>query len=435
MMLPGMVFSLPVAARRWRRPLTYGLLVVILVAGLVATTTVIGWGWPGRGAAGGADASQPDPVWVATAEVVRMDISDTRQLKGALGYGAARPVRGTDGVLTWLPEQGSVVERGQPLYRVDDQPVLLFYGGTPLFRTLDKPNLVGRDVRVIADNLEALGYRIGWQPPVGSAVAVPTATAVGQDADHSSDPTQSSGPGQQAPGSGQQSPGSEQTAVSGRQPTPAGGMATVRSGDAVLTPDLISAIERWQRDRDAPATGVIRPGEVAVLSGKVRVNSVLALAGDSAATDIMSVTPTEKIITVRVGVGEAAGMAPDAPVTITLPDGADVPGRISAVGTVADDPEGQPGQEPQVDVSVVPDDPSVVAALESAPVGVQFGTEVREQVLAVPVGALLALAEGGYAVQFTDGTLIAVEIGLFSRGMVEVTGAGLEAGMTVVTTS
>jgi len=212
-------------------------------------------------------------------------------------------------------------------------------------------------------------------------------------------------------------------------------MATVRTGDAVLTPDLISAIERWQRDRDAPATGVIRPGEVAVLSGKVRVNSVLALAGDSAATDIMSVTPTEKIITVRVGVGEAAGMAPDAPVTITLPDGSSVPGRISAVGTAASEPDGPPGQEPQVDISVVPDDPAVVAALESAPVGVQFGTEVREQVLAVPVGALLALAEGGYAVQFTDGTLAAVEIGLFSRGMVEVTGAGLEAGMKVVTTS
>jgi hypothetical protein len=430
-----MVFSLPVAARRWRRPLTYGLLVVILVAGLVATSTVIGWGWPGRGAAGGADASPPDPVWVATAEVVRMDISDTRELKGALGYGTARPVRGTDGVLTWLPEQGTLVERGQPLYRVDDQPVLLFYGGTPLFRTLDKPNLVGRDVRVVADNLEALGYRIGWQPPVGTIVAVPTATAA--DAGSNQPPgseQQSDGSEQQSPGSGQ-SAGSESTAGSGRQPTPTGGMATVRTGDAVLTPDLISAIERWQRDRDAPATGVIRPGEVAVLSGKVRVNSVLALAGDSAATDIMSVTPTEKIITVRVGVGEAAGMAPDAPVTITLPDGSSVPGRISAVGTAASEPDGPPGQEPQVDISVVPDDPAVVAALESAPVGVQFGTEVREQVLAVPVGALLALAEGGYAVQFTDGTLAAVEIGLFSRGMVEVTGAGLEAGMKVVTTS
>ncbi|WP_326549817.1 peptidoglycan-binding protein [Micromonospora sp. NBC_01813] len=428
-----MVFSLRVAGRRWRRPLTYGLLVVILVAGLVATSTMVGWGWPGRGAAGDADAPETEPVWVATTEVVRMDISDARELDGTLGYGTARPVRGTDGVLTWLPEQGSVVERGEPLYRVDDQPVLLFYGGTPLFRTLDTPNLVGRDVRVVADNLDALGYRIGWQPPVGTAVTVPTAPDA--DHDHDQDQDQDQDADQDNPPDSAQSPAPTQNADSGRQPTPAGGVVTVRTGDAVLTSELISAIRRWQRDRDAPDTGTLRPGEVAVLPGKVRVDAINTLPGDNAATDIMSVTPTEKIITVRVAVGEASGMVPDAPLTITLPDGATAPGRIAAIGTVVADPEGQPGQEPQLSVSVVPDDPAGVAALESAPVRVQFRTEVREQVLAVPVGALLALAEGGYAVQLTDGTLIAVETGLFTRGMVEVTGAGLDEGMTVVTTS
>ncbi|WFE26304.1 hypothetical protein O7623_23625 [Solwaraspora sp. WMMD791] len=426
-----MVFSLRVAGRRWRRPLTYGLLVVMPVAGLVAASTITGWGWPGRDADAEASATD-DPVWVATTEVVRMDISDSRELDGTLGYGAARPVRGTDGVLTWLPEQGTVVGRGEQLYRVDDQPVLLFYGGTPLFRTLDTPNLVGRDVRVVADNLTALGYQIGWQPPVGTTVSVPDQDA-DADADQDADPGQTPAPTQSPDKT--QSPAPTQAPDSGRQPTPAGGVVTVRTGDAVLTPDLISAIRRWQRDRDAPETGTLRPGEVAVLPGKVRVDAVAALAGDSAATDLMSVTPTDKIITVRVGVGEASGMAPKAPVSITLPDGTTVPGTITAVGTVVTDPEGQPGQAPQLNLSVVPDDPAVVAALESAPVRVQFHTEVREQVLAVPVGALLALAEGGYAVQFTDGTLIAVETGLFTRGMVEVTGAGLDEGMTVVTTS
>ncbi|MFY1652585.1 hypothetical protein ACN27J_17010 [Solwaraspora sp. WMMB762] len=423
-----MVFFLRTSTgRRWRRPLAYGLPAAIVVAGLTVTGTMIGWGWPGGGATADADDAPPDPVWVATTEVVRMDISDARELPGTLGYGAARPVRGSgDGVLTWLPEQGAVIERGQQLYRVDDQPVLLFYGGTPLFRTLDQPNLVGRDVRVVADNLEALGYRIGWQPPVGATVAVPAATtAADQDAAQSPDPEQSVDP-EQVPA---------QAADSGRQPTSAGGKVTVRTGDAVLTPELISAIERWQRDRAAPATGILRPGEVAVLPGKVRVDAVPALAGDSAATDIMSVTPTEKIITVRVGAGETSGMLPDAPVTITLPDGATVPGRIAAVGTVVADPEGQPGQGPQLSLTVVPDDPAVLGELESAPVRVQFRTEVREQVLAVPVGALLALAEGGYAVQLTDGALIAVETGLFTKGMVEVTGDGLDEGMTVVTTS
>jgi hypothetical protein len=57
-------------------------------------------------------------------------------------------------------------------------------------------------------------------------------------------------------------------------------------------------------------------------------------------------------------------------------------------------------------------------------------------VLAVPVTALVALSEGGYAVevQGADGTtrLIAVETGLFADGTVEVTGSGLEAGMLVI---
>jgi hypothetical protein len=58
-------------------------------------------------------------------------------------------------------------------------------------------------------------------------------------------------------------------------------------------------------------------------------------------------------------------------------------------------------------------------------------TEVRRGVLAVPVNALLALAEGGYAVEVDrDGhrQLLGVRTGLFAEGQVEVTGGGLRAG-------
>jgi hypothetical protein len=61
--------------------------------------------------------------------------------------------------------------------------------------------------------------------------------------------------------------------------------------------------------------------------------------------------------------------------------------------------------------------------------------ETREDVLAVPVTALLALREGGYALQLPDNRLLPVETGLFAMGMVEITGAGLAEGMAVVTTS
>ena len=60
----------------------------------------------------------------------------------------------------------------------------------------------------------------------------------------------------------------------------------------------------------------------------------------------------------------------------------------------------------------------------------------HDGVLAVPVNALVALLEGGYAVEVrdADGTrhFEAVELGLFEDGLVEVTGDGIAEGDDVV---
>ena len=62
--------------------------------------------------------------------------------------------------------------------------------------------------------------------------------------------------------------------------------------------------------------------------------------------------------------------------------------------------------------------------------------ELVEDALTVPVTALLALVEGGYAIEVVqpDGTttLVAVETGMFSDGFVEITGDGLFDGLSVV---
>jgi hypothetical protein len=68
-------------------------------------------------------------------------------------------------------------------------------------------------------------------------------------------------------------------------------------------------------------------------------------------------------------------------------------------------------------------------------VQVQVTTSVHSGVLAVPVGALVALREGGYAVQTADGRYRAVQTGMFANGMVEISGDGLAEGLKVVTTS
>ena len=52
-----------------------------------------------------------------------------------------------------------------------------------------------------------------------------------------------------------------------------------------------------------------------------------------------------------------------------------------------------------VELVVSLDQPKATGSLDQAPVDASITTEVRKGVLAVPVNALLALAEGGYAVE------------------------------------
>jgi hypothetical protein len=82
------------------------------------------------------------------------------------------------------------------------------------------------------------------------------------------------------------------------------------------------------------------------------------------------------------------------------------------------------------------DDPNVAAGLDEAPVDVEAISDSVSDVMAVPVSALVALAERGYAVEVDAGNgsteLVAVEPGFYADGLVEVTSSGLRAGDLVV---
>jgi multidrug efflux pump subunit AcrA (membrane-fusion protein) len=71
--------------------------------------------------------------------------------------------------------------------------------------------------------------------------------------------------------------------------------------------------------------------------------------------------------------------------------------------------------------------------LDGSPVSVDITRQKAENVLAVPVEALLALAEGGYGVETqADHRLVPVQTGLFADGQVEVSGPDLRPGLKVV---
>ena len=121
-----------------------------------------------------------------------------------------------------------------------------------------------------------------------------------------------------------------------------------------------------------------------------------------------------------------------AEVTVELPDQSTTPGRVHAVGRTVAQPEGAVGGDsPQVSITVLADD---LSGIDSAEVDVHFAGKVRTGVLAVPVQALVALSEGGYAVQ-TPAGLVGVTTGMFAQGWVEVSGDGLTEGTAVVVAS
>ncbi|MFJ1588026.1 peptidoglycan-binding protein [Streptomyces sp. NPDC088197] len=402
---------------------------------------------PGRGT-----ASTP----VQTVAVVRTDLSSSQSLSGTLGFGKPVTVKGAGtGTVTQLPAQGENVSRGRPLLRVDDHPVMLFYGSTPLFRPLDRRGLVGRDVAMVAANLKALGYDIGAQPSVGSTIRQADAPAAGSGSATSG--TDGSGPGHgsgsgsgasSAPGAGSGSGPASATAGTTAPPgdgPPAAPPASpttvvVRRGDGVLTSSLMAALKRFQRTFGLPATGTLSPGDVVVLPGRVRVSGVQAALGDPAAEPLMSVTLADKTVTVPADPDAVSSIKENDRVVVTLPDSSTTPGHVATVsatvqeqGSAGGGSGDDSGNAPQQNVSVALDRPADVRNLDSAPVQVEFTGKVEKGVLAVPVGALLALSGGGYAVQLRSGTLVAVRLGMFAKGLVEITGTGITAGTRVVT--
>jgi peptidoglycan hydrolase-like protein with peptidoglycan-binding domain len=206
--------------------------------------------------------------------------------------------------------------------------------------------------------------------------------------------------------------------------------------DDTYSESTATAVKKWQGDLGLPKTGTVELGRVVYAAGPVRVDSQKAAVGDAVqpGAALFSYTGTARVVTVELKVSDQRLAVQAAAVSVTLPDGKSVPGKITKTATVIQPAEGQNPAATKIEVTVVVDDETALAGLDQATLDVGFTASKREGVLAVPVAALLALAEGGYGVQIVDGTstrIVAVRTGLFASGRVEVSGDGLSEGMTV----
>jgi len=124
----------------------------VLGAGALAAVLLAG----GGGEDGDARA-QRSAAGVATVE--RRTLIDSALVAGTLGYADERPVTNRlSGTVTWLPAVGSVVRTGETLLKVDGEPVVLFDGEVPMYRSLRSGVSDGADVLQLERSLRRLRH-------------------------------------------------------------------------------------------------------------------------------------------------------------------------------------------------------------------------------------------------------------------------------------
>jgi hypothetical protein len=179
-------------------------------------------------------------------------------------------------------------------------------------------------------------------------------------------------------------------------------------------------------------------------AGSSTGSSAGSSSAGSSAQAILQTTSNQLLVTVDLDATKQSEAVVGEPVSVQLPSGATVGGRITQVSPIAQSSSSSsssssgsgagssaPSATIPVTIKIVGRHP--VAGLDQAAVSVNFEQQVEKNVLSVPVTALLATAGGGYAVQEagTPHRLLAVTPGLFAAGYVQVSGADIYSGLQV----
>ena len=206
-----------------------------------------------------------------------------------------------------------------------------------------------------------------------------------------------------------------------------------------------AAVRAWQRSTGAYVDGTVTVADVLFVTGRTQVGSWqegIELARNVAdGTNLATVTATEapaggamtttQRVVALLPLSERDLLDEGDVVNVELPDNTDVAGTVVLINpTPVSD-----GGESLVEVTI-----TLAEAAPAVWIGASVDVEIVETLvrdaLVIPATALLALVEGGYAVEVlqADGTthLVGVETGLFADGDVEVRAAGLEEGTPIV---
>ncbi|MBO3741598.1 peptidoglycan-binding protein [Actinoplanes flavus] len=311
-------------------------------------------------------AASATEVPTNTVAVEKGTVTQRFRISGTYGFDGSYTIvhRGAAGILTGTARAGSTVRRGGVLYRVDGAPVRLLYGNVPAYRDLDVSVTDGDDVRQLERNLKALGM----------------------------DPD---------------------------------GEMTV---DRDFTAATAAAVKRLQKKWNVTRNGRLTLGTVAFLAGEIRVTEAKIGVGASAGPDqpVLTGTTTRRVVTADLAAEKQNQIKAGDQVSVTVPGAGPVDGEVLEVGKVATSATDDNGNQEPATVRVVMriGTPKGGATLDQASVQISLATARHDDVLVVPMAALLAAPGTGYRVRLASGAYADVKPGLYddASGLVEVTG-------------
>ncbi|MGH1491304.1 MAG: peptidoglycan-binding protein [Acidimicrobiales bacterium] len=487
----------------------------------------------------GNDAETVDPgdATLETVEATQADLVEYTDLAGTLQYASNRNVTATaTGTVTDVPAEGTVLSRGDTVYAVDADPVVVVYGNVPLYRQLTSGD-EGTDVRLVEENLASLGFHtyqddddldVNTGFVVDGVFDSATEDAVLRFQEHyglqetgSLDPATFvvlNGPATVSdvdtdlgatvqPGtsilnlnlnstviafyaahSGDLELESTSSAVTNGSviyivdDIPVSAVMVEPDIDLVLTRNLylgiadgpdVAAVEQmladlgydadgemtvdeeftsatteaindWEDDLedqwdDVVNDGVVSISEIVLVEAGTDLTTPSPLDSDLTAsgTELASTTIDQgsRMVLTAIPVADQDAMAEGQEVDIEFPDGTIVVGTVTDIAGSTTVEAGDPEAEPLLAVEIgLGDIPESVEGLVEVDVTVKLVDRMATGVTVVPASALVATADGGFAVEVATGggatQFVAVDPGQFTDGLVEVD--GIDPGTAVV---
>lgn len=488
-------------------------LALVVTAGVVVGAVLV-TGSPAPTKAAGATNTP-----TGAAMVQRRDLVQTDTEAGTLSYADPQTVYDRlSGTVTWLPGVGQVVKPGGVLYRVNGAPVLLMNGTTPAYRSLSAADSDGADVLELNRNLIRLGFNAAgivaddvWQPGTtlgvdllqeslgetatgslslgrvaflpgpqliasvqGTLGATDNGGSAGQLAVDAADPATPQYVSLKAPGAALATPSSPTTTpttpttskphrhrrprprAAAQAPSLAALLALLKAESAQLRAEAaqLKAAQQQPAHANAPAASSGTGGGHGNGSGSNNSGGATGSSGQA----ILQTTSTRLVVTVDLDASLQSEARVGERVTVQLPAGNTVNGRVSAVSSVAQSPSSGDtsgngggsggsggggngangsangsGSSSTIPVTITLSGRHTGAGLDEAAVSVNFARRHARNVLSVPVTALLAVGGGDYAVQqaVAPHTRIPVSVGLFAAGYVQISGRGIIPGLRV----